>query len=630
MSLSLEDLINIEVTSASRMPQKLSKAAAAIYVITDQDIARAGVTSIPEALRLVPGMQVARIDSNKWAITCRGFNEAFANKMLVMIDGRTVYTPMFAGVFWDVQDVMLEDVERIEVIRGPGGTLWGANAVNGIINVITKSARKTQGLLAATGGGSEERGFARVRYGGSFGEDGFYRFYLKGFERDSGADLGGEEAADDWRSIRGGFNLEKGDEQEGLFTLQGDIYQGESGSVRPISSLIAPYQSNVAGDTEVSGQNLLLRWQKSYSETANSKLQLYYDGTDRREIALNEKRDTFDVDFQNQFVMAEVHNLVWGLGYRYTRDDFDSSFTVTGEPESRSDQLFSAFIQDNITLSEDRLTFIIGSKLEHNDYTGVEIQPSARLVLTPTISSSAWLAVSRAVRTPSRLDHDSELNYWVVPGTTYVSVRGDDEVESEQLTAYEAGLRYSPNDRINIDLTLFYNDYDSLITNEWQALPSFSGAYLVYTRTKASKAYGETYGAELAVDYQPLEYWQLKASYSLLQIDLHTDATSTDTSAESEEGKSPHHQASLLSTWRLSDRVELNAWWRYVDSLPELDIPGYHNLDLRVSWALTDTLKLDVVGQNLLDDERHEFTSATAISTAAERGIYVQLTGHFD
>jgi iron complex outermembrane receptor protein len=636
MALSLEDLVNIEVTSAARMPQKISQAAAAIHVVTSEDIRHSGATSIPEALRMVPGLQVARIDGNTWAITCRGFNEAFANKMLVLIDGRTVYTPLFAGVFWDVQDVMLEDVDRIEVIRGPGGTLWGANAVNGVINIMTKSARDTQGLLIAGGGGSEERGFGRMRYGGTFGDRGYYRIYAKYFDRDTGQSLLGEDAADDWRSFRGGFRAEWGDPDDDQVTLQGDAYSGSSGSVRPMSLLEAPYSLNTVGDSEFSGQNVLLRWQHALSETSNFSAQFYYDGTKRKDMAFNEKRDTLDFDFQHQFNLGERHTLVWGAGYRYTRDSIDDSFTVSGDPDSRADSLYSLFLQDNVMLIQDRLTFIVGSKFEHNGYTGLEIQPNARITWTPSIPYSIWAAVSRAVRTPSRLDHDSQINFGVFPMApdviSYVSMMGDEDAESEDLIAYELGFRYQPKRWFNLDVTAFYNVYDSLITNEPQtpvATDAFPPFYVIFPLTADNKGSGETYGIEVAVDYTPVPWWQLKTSYSYLQMALHINNSSGAESFETDEGFSPQHQVSVLSKWDIGEKVEFDAWWRYVDSLPALDIPSYHTLDLRLALQLNSSLELAIVGQNLLDDNRKEFTSTTAISTGLARGFYAQLTGRF-
>lgn len=637
MALSLEDLVNIEVTSAARMPQKISQAATAIYVLRNEDIRRSGATSIPEALRMVPGLQVARIDSNKWAISCRGFNEAFANKMLVMIDGRTVYTPLFAGVFWDVQDVMLEDVDRIEVIRGPGGTLWGANAVNGVINIITKPARETQGLLAVGGGGSEERGFGRIRYGGTFGDRGFYRIYAKYSDRDTGRGLHDEQAADDWRSYRGGFRAEWDEQSENLVTLQGDAYRGSSGGSRLLSQLAPPYQQNTVVDSEVSGQNLLARWHHACSETANFTLQFYYDGSERKEPTLNEQRDTLDLDFQNQFSLGERHVLVWGLGYRYTSDHSENSFTVSGDPASRADSLFSFFLQDNVTLIEDRLTFIVGSKLEHNDYTGLEVQPSARIIWTPAIPYSLWASVSRAVRTPSRLDHDARINYGVTPldpGTIqYGSMFGDKDADSEELVAYEMGLRYHPDRSFKVDIAGFYNVYDNLITNELRT-PYLTGTYpdlyLIVPTYANNKGSGETYGIEIAVDYTPLPWWQLTATYSYLQMALHRDSSSQDPTAEDKEGYSPHHQMSFLSRWNLGNRVEFDAWWRYVDNLPALDIDSYHSLDLRLALKLTEILELAIVGQNLLDSRHEEFVSTMAVSTGLERGFYAQLTGRFE
>lgn len=634
MALSLEDLVNIEVTSAARMPQKLSQAAAAIYVLTSEDIRQSGATSIPEALRMVPGLQIARIDSNKWAITCRGFNEAFANKMLVMIDGRTVYTPLFAGVFWDVQDVMLEDVDRIEVIRGPGGTLWGANAVNGVINVITKSAKETQGLLIAGAGGTEERGSGRVRYGGRSGAQGFYRIYAKYFDRDTGYGLFDHDAADDWRSFRGGFRTEWGELNRDLLTLQGDAYSGSSGSIRPLTLLEAPYTLNTVGDSEFSGQNVLLRWQHTISETSNFSAQFYYDGTDRKDMAFNEKRDTLDFDFQHQFTLGDRHTLVWGAGYRYTHDHIDSSFTVSGDPNSRADSLYSLFLQDNITLIQDRLTFIGGAKFEHNGYTGLEVQPTARIIWTPSIPYSIWAAVSRAVRTPSRLDHDSQINFGSSPMgsgmVSYYSIMGDEDADSESLIAYEVGFRYQPTRWFNLDLTAFYNDYDRLVTTEPQMPITVSPSYIIFPLVTENKGSGETYGIEVALDYSPRTWWQITTSYSYLRMALHIDDSSQTLTGETEEGYSPRHQISVLSKWSIGENIEVDAWWRYVDNLPALDIPSYHTLDLRVALKWTPSVELAIVGQNLLDGNRQEFSSTTAISTGVERGAYIQLTGRFE
>ncbi len=367
--LSLEELMDIEITSVSKKPERLADAAAAIFVITQEDIRRSGVTSIPEALRMVPGINVARIDSNKWAITSRGFNGRFANKLLVLIDGRIVYAPSFSGVYWEVQDTLMEDVDRIEVIRGPGATLWGANAVNGVINIITKSVADTQGGLVAMGAGTKERGFGGVRYGTDMGEATYGRFYAKGFKRDEFVHTTGDDAGDDWDMLRGGFRVDSLLYDRDPVTVQGDIYHGNINQTLNLSILSAPYSDILEDKSKVSGWNLLTRWQHTLSPTSDLTLQAYYDRTDRDDAVYGEIRNTFDIDLQHQFAAYERHEVIWGLGYRYVHDDIstNSSNTLILDPDSSSDELFSAFVQDKITVIEDYLWLTIGSKFEHND-----------------------------------------------------------------------------------------------------------------------------------------------------------------------------------------------------------------------------------------------------------------------
>lgn len=369
--LSLEELMNIEVTSIARKEQRVADTAAAIYVITQEDIQRSGVTSIPEALRLAPGVEVSRVDSNKWAIGVRGFGSRLSRSLLVLMDGRSVYTPLFAGVYWEVQDTLLEDIDRIEVIRGSGGTLWGANAVNGVINIITKKAQDTQGLLLSGGGGSEEKGFGSLRYGGKVGENFNYRIYGKGFRRDAAATRGLSDF-DDWQMGQGGFRTDWKPHEGDSLTIQGDAYDGRSGQRTQVSRLSAPFSIPVQEDAEFSGMNLLGRWSRTLSKSSSLALQMYYDRTDRREPTFQEQRNTFDFDFQHRLQPTGRQELIWGLGYRYTRGDTKSVPTITISPSNRADNLFSAFVQDEIVLVQDRLRLTVGSKFEHNDYSGFE------------------------------------------------------------------------------------------------------------------------------------------------------------------------------------------------------------------------------------------------------------------
>ena len=633
--LTFEDLMNLEITSVSRKAQKMSEAAAAIFVITNQDLRRSGVTSIPEALRMVPGLQVARIDATKWAITSRGFNGRFANKLLVLIDGRSVYTPLYSGVFWDIQDTLLEDVERIEVIRGPGTTLWGANAVNGVINIITKQAKETQGGLVTAGTGTEERGFGSVRYGAKLNDDTCYRVYAKYFDRDSGVD-----GVDNWHVVRGGFRMDWEPANGNSLTLQGDIYDNTTGIRLTVASLTDPYTLTFDESIESTGANLLSRWKRTISGTSDILLQLYYDWDERNTPLMNYTRDTFDIDFQHRFSLSERQSVIWGLGYRFISDNINNTFSVSFHPDSRDDNLFSAFLQDEIILVEDRLHLTLGSKFEHNDYTGFEIQPNARLIWTPHSQHSVWMSVSRAVRTPSRADEDRRINQKVFPPGTYASqivvrsLLGNNDFESEELIAYELGYRVQPMDRLSLDIAAFFNDYDNLRTYEsgepfYETSPS--PPHLVIPITADNKMEGETYGVELAANWQALDWWRLQAAYTYLQIQLHLAGDSKCILEKRTEGENPHHQVSFRSSMDMSRDLEFDLWIRYADNLPSQDIGSYITLDARLSWRPHKNIELSIVGQNLLDSNHPEFQPEliNTFPSEVERSVYGKITWSF-
>lgn len=635
MEMSLEDLLAIEVTSVAKKPQTLSEVAAAVYVITEEEIRRSGVTNIPEALRLAPGVQVARIDANKWAISIRGSNSRFANKLLVLIDGRSVYTPLFSGVFWDAQDTVLEDIERIEVIRGPGGTLWGANAVNGVINIITKGATDTQGGLAKAGVGTEERGFATLRYGGALGDSAHYRVYGKYFNRDGGVELTGEEGADDWDQARAGFRLDWQASNRDLVTMQGDIYDGHSGEQLQLASSTPPFRATVANDQDLSGGNLLARWTRSRPEASSLSLQLYYDRTERDALLFSETRDTVDIDFQHRFSLFDVNDIVWGLGYRYTTDDAGSTALATFDPDARNDQLFSAFLQDEISIIPERLLLTLGSKFEHNDYTGFEIQPSARLLWSPVDDHVLWAAVTRAVRTPSRADRDTTINTLIqgvlelptLPLPVIARISGNKDFDSEKLLAYELGYRLQATDSLAVDIAAFYNDYDDLRGVQTRAplcepggvslannpFCLFTAQSLVVPSTLVNTESAQNYGFEMAADWQSADWWRWKAYYAFLQDD-------------GPPPLSPRHYVSVRSAIDLSRAVHTDLWLRYVDSVDDFDIDRYVTLDARLAWQARDNLELALVGQNLIEPEHQEFLSELGdVPIAIERSGYVQL-----
>ena len=659
-ALSLEELINVEVTLASRKEGNLFETAAAVFVLTGDDLRRAGVTSIPEALRLVPGMQVGHIDASKWAVSARGFNDRFAQKLLVLIDGRNVYSPLFSGVFWEVRDTMLEDVERIEVIRGPGATLWGANAVNGIINIVTYSAAATQGGLVKSGSGSQERGFANLRYGGSLNADTHYRVYSKYFARDAFVDAAARPTADAWHMLRGGFRIDWTPEGRDGLTGQGDLFDGKTGQTWSFPTLESPFLDTLDTDTQWSGGYLLARWNRTFSTDSNLRLQLYYDRKEYKDLN-SEVRDTYDLDFQHRFSRAVRHDIVWGAGYRFTTDATKASFNLSFDPARRGDHLFSAFAQDEIALVPHRLSLSLGSKFEHNDYTGFEYQPNVRLLWKPRLWHALWAAVSRAVRTPARADDDVRIVFRTFPAESVFpgidpdtppflnSLLGNRSFESEKLISYEAGYRMHPHPALFFDLATFYNNYDDLRAAQnagplFQAdaeIPHFAVELLVDNLMR-----GTTYGGELAIEWQFPEYLgRLRGAYSYLKMDLRLEPNAHPESATAERG-SPRHQLYVWPSFNLRPRLQLDAIGRYVSRIadrdedndpayveyfPQRDIAAYFELDLRLAWQPTRRLELALVGRNLLDDHHPEFVDflINSLPTETQRGIYGAATWKF-
>lgn len=632
--LGIEELANLSVTSVGKKEQKLFSAPAAIYVLQEEEIHRSGATSIPEALRLVPGLEVARVDAHNWGITARGFNDLYANKLLVLMDGRSVYTPLFAGVFWDVQDTFLPDLDRIEVIRGPGGTLWGANAVNGVININTKTARQTQGTLVTGGGGTEDRAFGGIRHGGKLGDDTYYRAYVKyGLHDDSELRVGGR-ANDGWSMARTGFRMDHEPNGPDLVTLQGDVYAGGQDQTFNLPALTPPYTTAYQPEVRVAGGNLLGRWTHTYSETSNLRVQAYYDRTMRDAGFFGEDRDTADLDVQHRFALAAWNDIVWGGNYRVSSDFIKKeSFTLSFAPDRSTEQLFSVFLQDEIRLVPDRLSLTLGSKLEHNDYTGLETQPNARLMWTPSEHHSVWASVARAVRTPSRVVTDVRLTTSVMPGTppTAITVFGDNRIASENLTAYELGYRMQPKDWFSLDTTAFYNDYRDLIETRVGSpyVETTPSVHAVVPASFANMLRGEVYGVESAAMVKLTDGWQLRAGYTFTRMQLHQQGGSG--ADETAERKSPRHRFFIHSMVNLPHDVQLDGVLRYVDSLPAMQIPSYVELDLRLSWKLRKNLEVSLVGQNLLHAQHAEFVSESIHipRTDVARSVYAQLMLQF-
>src|SRR5713101_1314324 len=465
--VSLEDLGQIEVTTASKVPVKASRTPAAIYVITQEDIRRSGATNIAEALRLAPGVEVARVDSNTWSLGVRGFESTLSRSVLVLIDGRSVYTPLFAGVYWQVQDTLLEDIERIEVIRGPGGTIWGANAVNAVINIITKNAKDTAGMLVSTGGGNIDQGFVNFRYGAGNGKSFNYRIYGKAFTR--GPEFHpNRRQFDDWRMAQTGFRADWDLHNRDTLTLQGDLYNGDAGQSVGITTYSAPYFTNVEQNAEVAGGNLVGRWKRLLGAGSDIQLETYYDRTNRGQVNFAETRDTFDIDFVHHLSLPGRQNFLWGLGTRLSSGSANPVVpTVAFTPYHQTDKLYSAFVQDEIPIVGDRLSLTIGSKFLHNDYSGFEIEPSARLLWKVKSQQAVWAAITRAVRTPSRIEEDLQLTGVLTPNPpTFFRIVGDRKFSSEHLIGYEAGYRSLVRKDLSVDIAAFYNRYDNLLSIE--------------------------------------------------------------------------------------------------------------------------------------------------------------------
>lgn len=634
--LSLEQLMEIPVFSASRKNQTLSDVSSAVFVISQEDIRHSGATTIPDLLRMVPGVQVASADGSSWAVSIRGFNGTFANKLLVMIDGRSVYTPLYGGVFWDVQDTMLENIERIEVIRGSGGTMWGANAVNGVINIITKSSHDTQNGLLTGLIGSRENGTLSVSYGNAINEETSYRLYVKHMDRGRTPATAGPP--DDSLDItRGGFRIDSELKDNLNLTLQGDLYYGTATKTATTPILSAPYSSTQSMPAYLSGGNILTRFDWKQSEASMFSFQFYYDRTGRMIKLIKDERDTFDIDLQHNLRLAGIHELTWGAGYRFLHDDAAGTrnvFLLT--PASRSDHLLNMFLQDEISLMPEKLRFIVGTKFEHNDYTGWELQPSARLLWTPNKQYSIWTAVTRSVRTPSRSEQDSQRGFMAIPPSppvplpSLVIATGNRQLKAETLLAYELGFRANLNETFSLDISSFYNRYSNIIVAS-SGTPFVDGMQITVplSLTNLSSDYVSR-GGEISLQWQPLEWWKLKGGYAYIRF-------SGDGIKDSQAIKAtPSHQATLRSMMALGRDVDFDIWTRYVGDnryplvTGSVEIPAYVTVDVRLAWRPLAGLELSLVGQNLLDRRHLETVSDFTVARhEVERTIYGKVTWNF-
>jgi iron complex outermembrane receptor protein len=614
--MSVDELLNVEVTSVSRHGEDLRDAAAAIAVITREDLRRTGVTSMPEALRLVPGIHVGRRNSNSWAVSSRGFSSVTSEKLLVLSDTRSIYTPLFSGVQWDIQDYLLEDVERVEVIRGPGAALWGSNAVNGVINITTRSARDTHGAYVEAGAGSFERYWAGARYGGETGGGVHYRVFGRFFDRDG--TVGPNPAVDDaWNQGHVGFRTDWDSGEDDSWTVQGDAYAGDIGQFVPAITIIGRDPPPAPYKVDVSGGNVLARWRHRTGPASDIQLRAYYDYTRRDDPSFLDTLHTLDVDLQQRLEPIGRHELLWGVAVRQTSNNNRGDGIFAVNPEQSDDLLYSGFVQDQISLS-DRLELTLGTKLEHNDFSGFEVQPSVRIAWAPTYEQTLWSSISRAVRVPTRLERDIAINLSGDP-TQNPTLRllGNPQFGSEELIAYEAGYRWQPLGNLSFDLAIYYNDYEKLSSLELgEPFVDPADGRTVFPIFNENLNSGRSIGAELLAEWAPFEYWRLSATYSHVDLELESMGQDLNRGVWF-DGSTPRSMFGLRSLLTLSEQFELDAQFRHNSRIRRMPlevsgegIAAYSELDLRIGWRVTPRWHLSLVGQNLLNDEHVEFGSA--------------------
>ena len=597
--LSLEELANVEITSVSRRPEPVGSAPAAIYVISAEDIRRSGAASLPEVLRLAPNLQVQRVNAGDYAVSARGFNGfETSNKLLVLVDGRSIYSTLHAGVFWDAHTIMLEDIERIEVVSGPGGTLFGANAVNGVINIITRKAAETRGGLAAAGAGNEDRTLS-LRYGGQLGENAAWRAYLSAFQRDESFRETGGDATDDTSGARGGM---RADWARGVhaFSVQADIFDNQ----------LRTNEDFTGTRTSVDGGHVLALWTRTFDRAGELQVQAYYDRYRLAEPGLLETDDTYDLHVQQAFTWGGSHHIVWGGGYRAVSSELRSASVAFLDPPERTVSLANVFIQDQIDLT-DSLALTVGAKFEDNSFTGQELLPNVRLAWSPGSGSLVWGAISRASRTPNRIERD----------LTFPGFLEGANFQSETLTAYELGYRANPTANTAISISAFYNEYEAIRTVA-------STPVTVVPFFFANDGEGRTSGVEAWGSWDVSTGWRLSAGVSTLDKEFELKPGRTDISGLAATGDDPSYQILLHSQADVTDSLELDVRLRAVDQLEPSGVDGYVEADARVGWRLNDDIELSLTGQNLLDERRLE-TADPSRRRVFGRSAYAALRWRF-
>ena len=626
--LSLDELLSTEITTLSRKAENLGSAPAAVHVITQSDIRRSGARSLPELLRMVPGMQIAQIDGNKWAVTSRGANGRFANKLLVLMDGRTLYNPMLSGVHWDAQDTDIAAIERIEVIRGPGATMWGSNAVNGIVNLIPQHAADTKGGNIGVAGGMD--GYeTTVRFGAETGDSAF-RFFGKVLDRDGNINLLGADTEDYSELLRFGGRYDWDGRDDSEFTLSFETYSGESGEYRINRSLVPPYETISDTFTDISGSFLMATWSRDFSEDSGLQIRAYYDAHERDVPTYTEDVETFDVDIQHSLAVGEIHDLMWGVSYRRSSDETTDSFEISISPATDTRDRVSAFIQDEIRLLDGRARLIFGSKFEHNELSDddLEIEPSVRLSVAVAENQTLWASASQAVRMPSRGERGGRVVTRILPAgqadlplavPTVLLIAGNPAMLSEDVIAFEAGYRIR-NREFQLDAAVFFNEFSNLRSLSLGAPTcSPSGVVVLLDPTCLASATHveqplvignddkyDAMGVELWMSRQMSERWRLRGGYTYFRTSSVTSGAQLDVGVIED---SPDHQVSLRSSIEINDSLEFDVMLRWVDELEAQQVDAYTAMDLRIAWSPMPSLSVAAVARNLLAGDHIEFMS---------------------
>ncbi len=626
--LSLEDLMTIEVNSVARRAQSIATAASAIYVITGEDITRSGVSTIPDALRMVPGIQVSQFDSNKWGVSTRGFNSRLANKLLVLVDGRTVYTPTFSGVYWENVDLVLEDIDRIEVIRGPGATLWGSNAVNGVINITTKSASQTKGSLISSRLDSTGEQVFNIRNGGALSDSADYRVFAKFRKAGELEPVYSALDSDSLKTGRIGFRIDGQQTESSNYTLQGEIFQSDVYQDHFQNLPDVPnYQQYIKSPLDQRGSNLLSRWTHNGDNGSVLTTQFFYDSTYRKEVIQNESRKTYDLDVQYQLAPINQHHIVVGGGYRFERHKTKDTNELMITPNNLNSALSNFYIQDEIRFLDEKLALILGSKFEHNEFSkkSIDIQPNVRISYALNENHSYWAAVSKALRTFSRGERDAQLHFTTLPPFTELNptpltfvgfTKSIASLDPEEVISYEAGYRGRITPKLSVDIAGYRNVYTNLrSTHELEGF-TFTPTYAKIQLSIGNQSAAVTKGVELAAEYNFSPTWKLNASYSYIDMDNRFVGPEPAT-------KAPRNQFSLGSQFSIDDSRSLGVWLRYVDRIPGVGAtPSYTELDFSYLWSVSQNLRVGLIGRNLLDSNHDEFL-AEFLSTAP---MFVQRT----